>query len=182
MAGRRGDTKQRIQRVALELFAEQGYDKTSLKEVAARLDITRPALYYHFQTKEEILGGVVDDILTSLDELLDWARAQPRTAAARKQVLDRVAATMADRYLPLMRFAQVNQAAMQRLETGTRMQERMLTLLSVLVDPDDPPARRFESRLAMIAVMIGNVPLFTDDIPDDQRAAIALDVAARLAG
>ena len=182
MAGRRGDTKQRIQQVALELFAEQGYDKTSLKEVAARLGITRPALYYHFQTKEEILNSVVDDIVTSLDDLLAWARARPRTAGARKEVLGRVAATMADRYLPLMRFAQVNDAPMRDLDAGTRMRERMLALLSVLVDPDDPPARRFESRLAVIAVMIGNVPLFTDDIPDDQRAAIALDVAARLAG
>lgn len=182
MAGRRGDTKQRIQQVALELFAEQGYDKTSLKEVAARLGITRPALYYHFQTKEEILNGVVDDMATSLDELLAWARAQPRTAEARKEVLRHIAATMADRWLPFMRFAQVNEAAMQDLEAGARMRERMMALMSVLVDPDEPPTRRFESRLAVIAMILGTVPLFADDIPDAERAAIALDVAARLAG
>jgi AcrR family transcriptional regulator len=33
-ARRKGDTRARIQQVALELFAEQGYDKTSLREIA----------------------------------------------------------------------------------------------------------------------------------------------------
>ena len=45
----RGDTRTRIQQVALELFAEQGYDKTSLREIAGRLDVTKAALYYHFE-------------------------------------------------------------------------------------------------------------------------------------
>src|SRR5207249_9245344 len=50
----RHDTRQRIQTVALELFAEQGYDKTSLREIAERLDVTKAALYYHFKSKEDI--------------------------------------------------------------------------------------------------------------------------------
>ena len=48
----RSDTRARIQQVALELFAEQGYDKTSLREIAERLDVTKAALYYHFKSKE----------------------------------------------------------------------------------------------------------------------------------
>ena len=42
--GRRGDTRARIQRVALELFAEQGYERTSLREIAERLGVTKAAL------------------------------------------------------------------------------------------------------------------------------------------
>src|ERR1039457_770640 len=52
----RGDTRQRIQAVALELFAEQGYEKTSLREIAERLGVTKAALYYHFKSKEAIVG------------------------------------------------------------------------------------------------------------------------------
>ena len=52
-AGRRGDTRVRIQQVALELFAEQGYERTSLREIAERLGVTKAALYYHFKSKEE---------------------------------------------------------------------------------------------------------------------------------
>jgi len=47
---------------ALELFAEQGYEKTSLREIAEHLDVTKAALYYHFKTKEEILVSIFEDL------------------------------------------------------------------------------------------------------------------------
>lgn len=180
MVGRRSDTKERIQQVALELFAERGYDKTSLKEVAARLNITRPALYYHFKTKEDILNGVVADLVASVEELTTWARAQPRTAAARREILARLAELFEDRWLPLTRFAQVNQAAMRDLPVGEAMREKMFTVLTVLDDPDADHTRRFEGRLAVIAVMVANVPQMFADIPDDERTAIAMKVATGL--
>src|SRR5579875_3578743 len=56
-AGRRprGTMRERILDVALELFNAQGYDKTSLREIAERLGVTKAALYYHFERKEDIL-------------------------------------------------------------------------------------------------------------------------------
>ena len=48
-------TRERILDIALELFIEQGYDKTSLREIAERLGTTKAALYYHFERKEDIL-------------------------------------------------------------------------------------------------------------------------------
>src|SRR5271154_5404025 len=51
----RGTMRERILDVSLELFNEQGYDKTSLREIAERLDVTKAALYYHFERKEDIL-------------------------------------------------------------------------------------------------------------------------------
>ena len=56
--GRRGsapETRERILDIALELFSEQGYDKTSLRDIAERLGTTKAALYYHFERKEDIL-------------------------------------------------------------------------------------------------------------------------------
>lgn len=182
MVGRRSDTKERIQEIALELFAERGYDKTSLKEVADRLNITRPALYYHFKTKEDILSSAVSDLLDSVGELTDWAGAQPRTAEARRAILGRVNELFTDHWLPLMRFSQVNEAAMRDLQVGRDMQGKMLSLLTVLDDPDASPEWRFEARIAVITVMISNVPQLFDDIPGDVRGDIAMRVAARLAG
>ena len=75
----RPDTRQRIQTVALELFAEQGYDKTSLREIAERLDVTKAALYYHFKSKEDIVASLVEDYFGQIDELVAWGRTQPRT-------------------------------------------------------------------------------------------------------
>src|ERR1700744_2302399 len=56
--GRRGSapaTRERILEIALDLFSEQGYEKTSLRDIADRLGTTKAALYYHFERKEDIL-------------------------------------------------------------------------------------------------------------------------------
>ena len=41
--------------MAQELFIRHGYDKTSLRDIAERLEITKAALYYYFERKEDIL-------------------------------------------------------------------------------------------------------------------------------
>ncbi len=48
-------TRERILDIALDLFVDQGYDGTSLREIAERLGVTKAALYYHFEAKEDIL-------------------------------------------------------------------------------------------------------------------------------
>src|SRR5260370_116 len=85
----RQDTRQRIQSVALELFAEQGYDKTSLREIAERLGVTKAALYYHFKSKEDIVTSLVEDYFGQIDELVAWGRTQPKTPESRAEVMRR---------------------------------------------------------------------------------------------
>src|SRR6202790_1331035 len=85
----RTDTRSRVQKIALELFAEQGYEKTSLREIAERLGVTKAALYYHFKSKEDIVSSLVEDYFGQLDALIDWGRGQPRTAEVRGTVLSR---------------------------------------------------------------------------------------------
>jgi AcrR family transcriptional regulator len=48
-------TRERILDAALDLFTEQGFDGTSKREIAGRLNITKPSIYYHFASKEDIL-------------------------------------------------------------------------------------------------------------------------------
>jgi AcrR family transcriptional regulator len=48
-------TRERILDVALDLFTDQGFDGTSMREIAERLNISKPAIYYHFASKEDIL-------------------------------------------------------------------------------------------------------------------------------
>ena len=49
------DTRERILDVALDLFIEQGFDGTSLRQIAEKLNVTKAALYYHFESKDDIL-------------------------------------------------------------------------------------------------------------------------------
>ena len=57
------DTRDRILAAALDLFIEQGYDKTSLREIAEQVGVTKAALYYHFESKEEILRTLFKPVL-----------------------------------------------------------------------------------------------------------------------
>jgi AcrR family transcriptional regulator len=57
------DTRERIQAAARELFARKGVQKTSLQEIADELGITKPALYYHFASREDLLRSIVQPLI-----------------------------------------------------------------------------------------------------------------------
>jgi AcrR family transcriptional regulator len=79
---RPSDTKQRILAAARELFATQGVQKTSLQDIAGRLGITKPALYYHFSSREELVRSImlplVDDSTALIAEAESRGRIEPR--------------------------------------------------------------------------------------------------------
>ncbi|POH62279.1 hypothetical protein C3B61_15450 [Cryobacterium zongtaii] len=52
--------KQRILEVAGTMFAEHGYDGTSMQDVATELGLTRAALYYHYSSKADILSEIIE--------------------------------------------------------------------------------------------------------------------------
>ena len=53
-------TKERILRIALELFAQNGYLGTSMNDIAGQLGFTKAALYKHYASKQEILDKIVE--------------------------------------------------------------------------------------------------------------------------
>jgi AcrR family transcriptional regulator len=69
------DTRERILRISSELFAEQGYEATSLREIADRMGFTKAALYYHFQSKEDILKSLIEPAFEIIGELVDRLEA-----------------------------------------------------------------------------------------------------------
>jgi AcrR family transcriptional regulator len=56
-------TRERIQDVARELFGEKGVQRTSLQDIASRLGITKPALYYHFDSREELVRSILQPLI-----------------------------------------------------------------------------------------------------------------------
>ena len=56
-------TRKRILASALSLFTRQGYDRTTFTDIAARLKMTKGAVYWHFETKEALLIALVDEML-----------------------------------------------------------------------------------------------------------------------
>jgi len=176
---RRGDTRQRIQDVALELFAEQGYEKTSLREIAERLDVTKAALYYHFKTKEEILVGIFEDLTRPMEELIAWGKGQPHTLETKQEVLRRYSEALTDAS-PLFRFMQENQATMRELSIGNQFKDRMLEMRDIIRDPDASLTDQVRCISALFTMHAGMFVLQDDESdPEDKRKAV-LEVAIDL--
>jgi AcrR family transcriptional regulator len=60
------DVARHIARVAARLFASQGYDATSVREIVEAAGVTKPTLYYHFGSKEGLAQALLTDPMTEL--------------------------------------------------------------------------------------------------------------------
>ena len=49
-------TKRKIFETSMKLFAEKGYDATSIEDITATVGVAKGTLYYHFSSKEEIFN------------------------------------------------------------------------------------------------------------------------------
>ncbi len=181
----RGDTRERIQAVALELFAEQGYEKTSLREIAERLGVTKAALYYHFKSKEDIVGSLVEDYFGQIDALIDWGRDQPRTGEMRGLVLDRYFSIVEDGS-EVFRMLQQNQAAVSSLASAKHrselFRERMDGLVEILTEPDAPLAGQVRAAVALASVSFGCMFYAERASRPGELREVVLDIAFGLAG
>lgn len=155
MDQRRTDTREQIQTIALELFAEQGYDGTSLREIAERLGMTKAAVYYHFKTKEEILTSLIEDFLDQLDELVSWGSEQPPSRQRCRAVLRRYSELLSGRTAELARFMQEGQSAIRDLAVGVEIRKRFGQLADLLTTPDQPLSTRLRARIALITLHVG---------------------------
>ena len=62
------DSRQEILRTAARLFQQQGYDATSMNDVAAALKLSKGGLYHHFQSKDEILFHIMNHAMDITEE------------------------------------------------------------------------------------------------------------------
>ena len=61
------NTKEDIQKVALDLFSTQGYEATSMSQIADAIGICKASLYSHFNSKQEILDSILNKVLDEYD-------------------------------------------------------------------------------------------------------------------
>jgi AcrR family transcriptional regulator len=165
-------TRERILDAALDLFIEKGFDKTSLREIAEQLGVTKAALYYHFASKEDILMAlhlrlheIGKDALTQLSD-------QEPTAALWADLLEQVVDQMlANRRIFLLH--ERNQAAFEALhreEHDATHDDLQANFRRVLSDGRVPVRDRVRMAASFGAVMAG---IFMagdalDDIPSSE--------------
>ncbi|MEV0619130.1 helix-turn-helix domain-containing protein [Nonomuraea sp. NPDC050404] len=152
------DTKARIQAVARELFAEQGVRNTSLRQISERLGITKPALYYHFSSREDLVRSIVAPMVEECERF-----TRDRRAGDPRGLLD-------DYFELIWRHREVLVMMVRELSTlgeldlGTRMFEWRRELIALLLGDEITRAQQIRATVALggmsdCAVEYAHLPL-----------------------
>lgn len=181
-------TRERILDIALELFVAQGYDKTSLRDIAERLGTTKAALYYHFERKQDILlelhlrlHALGRDALEQLEQLEDGQARADAWPGLVDRFIDQV---LENRDLVLLHQRNIN--ALEQLTNNERHQaenddiEQQFRRL--LESPAIPLATRVRMACsigAVVAALVGGEGLF-GDVPIEEVAELVREAVRDL--
>jgi AcrR family transcriptional regulator len=150
-------TRERILDISLELFTDQGYDKTSLRQIAERLGFTKAAIYYHFASKGDILMALhmrLHEFGREALQALDDDTATPERWA---QLLDQLIDQMLQ-HRALFMFHERNQAAIEALHqvrNDSDHEDLQMRFRQALSNEDLPVETRVRMSCAFGAVMGG---------------------------
>jgi AcrR family transcriptional regulator len=185
-----GSTRERILDIALELFANQGYDKTSLRDIAERLGTTKAALYYHFERKQDILlelhlrlHALGREALEQLESLEDGQARADAWPGIVDHFIDQV---VDNRELVLLH--QRNHGALEELTNNERHRAENDDIEQqfrrILASPTIPLAQRVRmvcSLGAVVSALVGAEGLF-GDVPMPELAQLVRDAVRDLVG
>ena len=175
--------------MALALFTEQGYEATSLRQIADELGINKASLYYHFPNKEAILRSVFEQRGSEAAELVAWFERQSRTPALIRDTVLRWVDSFSEEKLQGIRFLRGNPFIGRALsETdGDRIGDPLNRLSRSLTGllPDPTPEKAVLIRMALLSINaaveagIGTDATDAEIIATAHAAAEALIRAAR---
>ena len=106
-------TKEKILEAALTLFAENGYDGTSVEQIAIIVGIKAPSLYKHYKGKEDILNALIDSAETRYEEMFGSENNIGKVPQSREEfirvTMERISFTMRDPIIRKIRMLLVQE-------------------------------------------------------------------------
>ena len=127
-----GGTKERIQQVALKLFVLHGYERTSLREIADHLGITKAALYYHYSSKQELLKSISKPLMDEFEALV---AGDPDPETLLRSYID-----LLHRHRAVFQLAATDHASLAAAELLERSVNLRREVVRQLAGPDAGPA------------------------------------------
>ena len=97
-------TKRKIFDTSMELFAQKGYDATSIEEITAVVGVAKGTLYYHFSSKEDIFNFLVEEGINLLKRSLMIKTSQAKTTAEKVRAIILVQKKILIKYESLVRM------------------------------------------------------------------------------
>jgi AcrR family transcriptional regulator len=183
--GSGSSTRERILDVALELFNEQGYEGTSLREIADGLGVTKAAIYYHFERKEDILLALhlrVHALAGDLFERIDAVEDREALAVWPDLVDGFIAQVLSNRELFILHGRSqraLQQIAQHQHEGVEDIEERFRRFMANPEISLEDRVRMACSVGAVFVAMIGATGMF-GDVSEEEVAACVRDVVRAL--
>ena len=87
MSMEKSNTREEILEAALDLFAVNGYEATSISQLADAVGIRKASLYSHFANKQDILDTVVETVLKGYAEQMRYILHDPHISKGRKLLM-----------------------------------------------------------------------------------------------
>ncbi|MDR7167167.1 AcrR family transcriptional regulator [Nocardia kruczakiae] len=173
------DSRTRILRTALEMFAERGFHAVSVREISEQVGLTKTAVLYHFSSKIDIVVALVEPLLADTEAMLESVRSIPNVDARRWAVAEELLDTWL-RHRSVLRIHMQDQALSADTATYRRLRDIALTAQGLLAGPDADFTARV--RAAQIYAALSDPVVFFADQPEKQLRTAILDGVHRLLG
>lgn len=182
--GRPGHDQATVLRVAIELFNRQGYDATSMGDLARELGLTKSAIYHHVPSKGHLLERALDEALGELSSALDSVRADSTsTPEQRLRAAVRASVVVLAEHLPavtlLLRVRGNTPAEVAALDRRREIDHRLAEMVGeaaasgAIRDDIDP--------LLISRLIFGMVNSLTEWLRDDGDVDVLADTVTALA-
>jgi AcrR family transcriptional regulator len=168
-------TREQILEVARKLFNAQGYDATSLRQIADELRLTKAALYYHFPAKELLLLALTQPFLDGMSRMVTELRAteEPDPEEVLAAYLD-----LFVEHIDIVGLLGREPATQHHPDIGQRVRSLVLAIQQQLSGPDPSPTQSVRTACAMGVVHA--VPQLPADVLRDQRNTVLAAALAAL--
>ncbi len=101
---RNGTVRDRLLDAAIARFSTRGYAATSIREIVEAAGVTKPALYYHFQSKAGIYRAILDEVAHTIETTVAASAAAEGTVRERVERLFLAMYAIFEREKPAVRF------------------------------------------------------------------------------
>lgn len=174
----RGSARERVLQAALALFMEHSVGGTSLQMIAERLGVSKPAVYYQFRSRDDIVAALVEPMFDDIVRVIKIADAMP-TPQGKRDVTVSGVVELAVRYrrLTFLFYDRAVEHAVRSREDFMAVHEATATILQ---GPSPTAAERIITTALLAGTFTAAADPDLEDIGDEELHRTLLETARRV--
>lgn len=149
-------TKVGILDSAAELFSEKGYTATSMADIASTVDISKAAIYHHFENKEALFTELLSSVLRDMDAVIVGLGTKILTNEQKVHLIRSLALVFLDHRNVIRLLRDLSQGSPIKLSKATMMRSRLVE--DLLAGPKPSKEAELRAHCALVLLMSGINP------------------------